>query len=247
MFYKNYTQKMNIKLSLILVLMLISFFNSFSQEKCGHTNFKRNKADYLLCDSLLQQDTIYENYLFGDFDTIHFVLPQDYKIIEETQSFLIVPSIWALSNANVSQYISFDDLKVYCVNEEIIHPKNDNLINSFENNQSLINLLYFNKHPEISKNDLLNSIKKQYDKIDSDLSGRAPDEYTTSSDLKKWKIQNENERKIYTNYLNKYTTWKNAPRNQYELLIETVYITITLNHLQQNKKITFVYNKINGN
>ena len=62
-----------------------------------------------------------------------------------------------------------------------------------------------------------------------------PDEYSSASDINKLILDNDIERKIYTKYLNNYTTWKNAPKEQFELLSVKRYLTLTIQNGENTK------------
>ena len=196
---------------------------------------------------ILDSPPIMEESWLGEFDTIAFHLPLDYKITEAKQSFVIIPSIWARDGDEVVQYKDFYELKEHCINPKVIKPTNNVLVNPLNINENLANELYFKNENEISKNELLLSLKKQFDSQETFLKEMVPDEYSSASDINKLILDNHIERKIYTKYLNNYTTWKNAPKEQFELLSVKRYLTLTIQNGENTKTLTFVYIPVYGN
>ena len=123
-------------------------------------------------------------------------------------------------------------MEAYCIRQESILTNNGTILNPVRIEQKLINELYFNEKPKISKNQLLKSLQL----------------FSYKYDLKV--------RKLYTNYLRNYTTWKHAPNWQddvreenpnFELLATTRYLTVSIQNEQHVKNITFIYSPVFGN
>ena len=223
-----------------------------SKQECGFPNYASFYNEYYICDSLLKKDTIdFGSDYTVDEDSIRFILPPHFSIVKAMQSFIITPSIWSKESDGVVQYKEFIDLEKYCIRQESILTNNDTILNPMKIEQKLIDELYFRERAEISKKELLNSIKQQFK-----WKERSPDEYTTAEDIESWRIENDQYRKTYFNYLRNYTTWKNAPNWEddlreenpnFELLITKRYLTLSIKNGQHVKDITFIYSPIYGN
>lgn len=238
--------------ALTQAILIVSMSSCFRQQECGFKGYANDYNEYFLCDRLLMQDTI---DLGSDYtmnvDSIKFVLPKHLRIIDARQSFIITPSIWSKENDNVVQYINMDDLSACCVRQESILTNNNIIINPLRLDQKLVDELYFQEKSEISKNELLKSIQKGFEWQEP-----SPDEFTTTSDIDRWRDENDYEKKTYTNYLRNYTTWKNAPNwkddlrvenPNFELLATTRYLTLSIQNEQNVKELTFIYSPIIGN
>ena len=257
---------MNNKNKIIAISFLISSFISSScngQQKCGVGKLYHSKVEFYICEEMLNIDTIKndDNRWFaeselanfvsdsrlGEFDTIAFHLPLDYKITEAKQSFVIIPSIWARQGDKVGQYYDFYELKEHCINPKVIKPTNNVLVNAMNINENLATELYFKNKNGISKNELLLSIEKQFDANNERIKEMKIDEYTTASDKKKYLLDYQREKEIYTGYLKNYINWKNAPREQFELLSVKRYLTLTIQNGENTKTLTLVYIPVYGN
>ena len=257
---------MNNKIKIIAISFLISctiISSCNGQQKCGVGKLQHSKVEFYICKEMLNLDTIKNNdkrwfaeselanlgsdSWLGEFDTIAFHLPLDYKIIEAKQSFVIIPSIWAKHGDEVVQYKDFYELKEYCMNPKIIKPMNNILVKPMNINENLASELYFQNKNGISKNELLLSIQKQFDINNEGIKEIKIDELTSASDKKKYLLDNQREKEIYTGYLKNYINWNNAPREQFELLSVERYLTITIQNGESTKTLTFVYLPVYGN
>jgi hypothetical protein len=194
------------------------------------------------------------------YDTIAFVLPKGYEIIETSQSYFIAPSIWAKGGDEVIQYFTFNDLGMHCTNSTSLKMDNNTLIKGFDINEKQMTELYFKNKKLIGKNEMLASLNKYYDATQLQIREMPIDESTTDSVKKKLLFENECEKKIYEGYLNSYTEWKKAPRDQtfmkdgselpkekFKLLDLATYLTLTIKKGDTKHKITIVYTPTHGN
>ena len=142
---------------------------------CGPIKSSYNKIEFHICENVLYKDTLdsdwfaklpeeySSDYWLGNYDTIAFHLPNGFQIIEASQSFLIMLSIWAKYEDEVVQYVDFHDLKMHCKNPKDLKINNNMLINGFDIDEKLSTELYFRNKKHINKNELLMSLQKQYD------------------------------------------------------------------------------------
>lgn len=196
---------------------------------------------------ILERPPIVSNSWLGEFDTIAFHLPNGYKIIEAKQSFIIVPSIWAKDGDEVVQYMDFYDLKMYCNDPKELKIKNNILLNPLDIDENVANELYFKNKKGISKNEIMSSLQKQFNEYELSIINRELDEYYTASDKKKYLIDNQREKKIYTGYLYNYINWEKAPKEQFELLAVERYLTLTIQNGENTNKLTLIYKPLYGN
>lgn len=239
-------------------ICILIMFSCRENQKCGVEKIiSTDKLDFFICEEMFNQDTIIhsdsrwfaepiiESWL-GDFDTIAFHLPNGYKIIEARQSFIIVPSIWALDpeRFDVGQYMVLDNLKMYCNDSKELKIENNILPNPLDIDA---NELYFKNKKGISKNELLSSLQKQFNELELYTINHELDEYYTATDKKKYLIEHQREREIYNGYLKNYIDWKNAPSEQFQLLEIERFLTLTIQNGRSTNKLTLMDSPIYGN
>jgi hypothetical protein len=196
---------------------------------------------------ILERPPIVSDSWLGQFDTIAFHLPNGYKIIEAKQSFIIVPSIWAKDEDEVVQYMDFYDLKMYCNDPKVLKLKNNILLNPLDIDEKFAYELYFKSKSGINKNQLLSSLKKQFDASELDLKNRKIDDFTSASDKKEYLEKNQREKEIYIGYLKNYINWEKAPKERFELLAVERYLTLSIQNGEKINKLTLIYKPVYGN
>lgn len=196
---------------------------------------------------ILERPPIVSDSWLGGFDSIVFYLPNRYKIIDAKQSFVIIPSIWAKYGDGVIQYKEFNDLKLYCNDPRVLEIENNFLFNHLDIDKIFATELYFNKSNGISKNQLLSSLKKQFDAHELNIKNIKIDEYTSASDKKEYLKNNQREKEIYSSYLKNYIQWQKAPIEQFRLLAVERYLTLTIQNGEYTNKLTLIYKPIYGN
>jgi hypothetical protein len=196
---------------------------------------------------ILERPPIVSDSWLGEFDSIAFYLPNGYKIIEAKQSFVIIPSIWAKDGDDVIQYMDFYDLKMYCNDPKVFKLKNNILLNPLEIDEMFADELYFKNSNGINKNQLLSSLKKQFDTRELDIKNRKIDEFFSTSDKKEYLEENQREKEIYTSYLKDYINWGKATKERFRLLAVERYLTLSIQNGEKTNKLTLIYVPIYGN
>lgn len=245
---------------LITITATIVLISCQQSQKCGLENFNSNKSEFYICEDMLKEDTLDPqddrwfsssdvdgNSWLGYSDAVHFNLPRNYKIIKVEQSFMLVPSIWARSEDDVTQLIKLPELQKYCV-----YPKEIKLIDNVLNkplqiNEKVAREMYFKVKARIEKKELLNSMQKLFESKETYLKGITIDSSTTLADKEKLISNNRFERKIYLNYLKNYSVWKNASSDQFSILDVQGYLTLTIQNGSNISKITLINNPVHGN
>jgi hypothetical protein len=256
-----------IKLQRIRILFAICILTLSSCSEtniCGPIENTSNKIEFHICEDILKKDTLdskwfeklnekySSNEWLEDFDTIAFFLPDGYEIIEASQSFLLIPSIWAKYGDEVDmQFFLFYNLQMHCKNPNF-KMNNNMLIKGFGNIGKLSNELYFKNKKNIDKNELLTELKKYYDASALEISELSEDDSTK----KKYLIDNQRAKSIWEGYLNNYINWETASSRQWDggeqlesfgLLKEAIFLTLTIKNEESTDKITIVYRPTYGN
>jgi hypothetical protein len=234
-------QTSSVFIRFILITAIIVSIFSCSQQKCGLLNKDDNygSISYLnICDEMIQEDTIYHKdviwtagtelaemgigFIF-ESDTIQFYLPDNYRIVKVMQSFKLIPSIWARGEDNVGQFITFDNLGALCSSDITEDVKDNKLANPLDISDSLTTALYFKQNKVISKQDLISEIEN----------------------MPNW--DSNDERETFKSYLNNYSSWTKAPREQFELIAGERFLTLYIRVGDDVKDLTFVYSPVYGN
>jgi hypothetical protein len=228
------------------ILFFIAALYSCNREKCGlirQDSFSLD-GEYKLfsyvhiCEDMIQEDTIQNSdnrwtvgteleemgigYVF-ESDTIQFSLPKNFRIVKVRQSFKLVPSVWSKMEDEVGQFIAFENFGALCSYENADGLNDNKLANPLDINDSLAMELYFKHNKVISKKDLISEIEN----------------------MPNWDSNKEKE--TFKSYLNNYSSWSKAPREQFELIAGERLLTLYIQVGDDIKDLTFVYSPVYGN
>jgi uncharacterized Zn finger protein len=136
---------------------------------------------------------------------------------------------------------------MYCNDPKVLKLKNNILLNPLDIDEKFAYELYFKSKSGINKNQLLSSLKKQFDASELDLKNRKIDDFTSASDKKEYLEKNQREKEIYTGYLKNYINWEKAPKERFELLAVERYLTLSIQNGEKINKLTLIYKPVYGN
>lgn len=239
---------------LFLFIAVITLSCNSNSQKCGYIKFENGIMEFNLCNSFLVQDTVKAEIInqsmepnWLEIDGVKFNLPSGYKIIDAKLSTEITPSLWPDINENVIQYLTFSDYSILCKDVKKVEINGSTIMHPMELEEKLISDLYFNNAPKLRKAQLVNYLIKIFEEKKNYFKELKPDSIYSAKDIKDKLLDNEREKRVYLKYLNNFTTMRNATKENFSLLAEARYLTLSIENNNNIKEVTLEYFPVYGN